>query len=74
VTAKGQRSYRPEPGRRRGINVNGRMTSLYLSNETWAALERYQKKHEVSRRSVVCRVDRDKGGRSLAQAMRDFLK
>ena len=68
------RQYKPVgSSTRRAVIIDGRATSLYLSDDYWRRLEKHCRDQELSRRVFISRISKTKGSRSLAQAVRDVL-
>jgi len=55
---------------KRSVSLSGHRTSVTLEPEFWAAVERAAAAEGVSVAAWIGRVDRTRGGRNLASALR----
>ena len=56
--------------KKRSVMIAGHRTSVALEAEFWTVLEREAAAGKISLAALVARIDRDRGGRALASALR----
>jgi predicted DNA-binding ribbon-helix-helix protein len=56
--------------KKRSFSIAGHRTSVALEPEFWAVLEAEARKHDASLAGFVAKIDRERGLRPLASALR----
>jgi predicted DNA-binding ribbon-helix-helix protein len=56
--------------KKRSFSIAGHRTSVALEPEFWTVLEAQARKHDTSLAGFVAKIDRERGARPLASALR----